>query len=264
MNLVPGNGRLIVGWDSPAVRAVVDEAGGRLHTNLETFGTLGDARWQACDVDYSAGELTRFRVLREGSEWGEFETPLIGDFNVLNCLSVIVAADAWGVPAATIREALATFQSVKRRMQVRGEEGGVTVIDDFAHHPTAVRETLRALGDKYKGRRLVAVFEPRSATSRLAVFQRDYAEAFDRADYVVLSSVFAREKGSVYGRLLDTDELTADIAARRERPALCLDGADTIVAHLAPVLREGDVVAVMSNGGFGGIHEKLLAALGGR
>ncbi|HEX7956745.1 MAG TPA: cyanophycin synthetase, partial [Pyrinomonadaceae bacterium] len=229
-------------------------------TRLETFGTSEDARWRAVDVDYS-GALTRFKILREGEPWGEFETPLIGDFNVLNCLSVIVAADAWGVARETIKEALATFQSVKRRMQVRGEERGVTVIDDFAHHPTAVRETLRALGEKYKGRRLVAVFEPRSATSRLAVFQADYAAAFDRADYVVLSSVFAREKGSVYGDLLDTDELVADIAARRDRPAHCLDGADTIVAHLAPLLREGDVVAVMSNGGFGGIHEKLLDAL---
>jgi UDP-N-acetylmuramate: L-alanyl-gamma-D-glutamyl-meso-diaminopimelate ligase len=261
MNLVPGRGRLIAGWDSPAVREVVAEFGDRLQTRLETFGTGGDARWQARDVDYSSGALTRFRVLRDGAPWGEFETPLIGDFNVLNCLSVIVAADAWGIPRETIKDALATFQSVKRRMQVRGEERGVTVIDDFAHHPTAVRETLRALGEKYAGRRLVAVFEPRSATSRLAVFQKDYAEAFDRADYVVLSSVFDREKGSVYGRLLDTDELTQEIARRRERPALCLDGADDIVAHLTPLMREGDVVAVMSNGGFGGIHEKLLGVL---
>ncbi|HEX8499081.1 MAG TPA: UDP-N-acetylmuramate:L-alanyl-gamma-D-glutamyl-meso-diaminopimelate ligase [Pyrinomonadaceae bacterium] len=263
MNLVPGRGRLIAGWDSPAVREVVAEFGERLHTRLETFGTSEGARWRAAGVDYS-GALTRFKVLRDGGEWGEFETPLIGDFNVLNCLSVVVAADAWGVPRETIKDALATFQSVKRRMQVRGEERGVTVIDDFAHHPTAVRETLRALGEKYRGRRLVAVFEPRSATSRLAVFQKDYAEAFDRADHVVLSSVFAREKGSSYGRLLDTDELTADIAARRDRPALCLDGADAIVAHLAPLLREGDVVAVMSNGGFGGIHEKLLDKLKNR
>ena len=263
MNLVPSNGRLIAGWDSPAVREVVESFGGGLHTRLETFGTGEGARWRAADVDYS-GALTRFRVLREGEPWGEFETPLIGDFNVLNCLSVVIAADAWGVPRETIREALATFRSVKRRMQVRGEERGVTVIDDFAHHPTAVRETLRALGEKYKGRRLVAVFEPRSATSRLAVFQEEYAAAFDPADYVVLSSVFAREKGSAHGRLLDTDELTADIAARRDRPALCLDGADPIVEHLAPVLREGDVVAVMSNGGFGGIHDKLLEALKGQ
>ena len=260
MNLVPGRGRLIAGWDSPAVREVVAQFGGRLHTQLETFGTGEDARWRAVDVDYTAA-LTRFRVLREGEPWGEFETPLIGDFNVLNCLSVVIAADAWGIPQETIGDALSTFQSVKRRMQVRGEERGVTVIDDFAHHPTAVRETLRALGEKYKGRRLVAVFEPRSATSRLAVFQEDYASAFDPADYVVLSSVFAREKGSAYGNLLDTDELVADVAARRDRPALCLDGADSIVEHLAPNLREGDVVAVMSNGGFGGIHDKLLAAL---
>src|SRR5215204_1762516 len=263
VNLVPGRGRLVAGWDSPAVREVVEGFGGRLHTRLETFGTSEDARWRAVDVDYS-GALTRFRVLREGEPWGEFETPLIGDFNVLNCLSVIIAADAWGIPQEKIKDALSTFQSVQRRMQVRGEERGVTVIDDFAHHPTAVRETLRALGEKYRGRRLVAVFEPRSATSRLAVFQRDYASAFDRADYVILSSVFAREKGSSYGRLLDTDELTADIAARRGRPALCLDGADRIVEHLAPDLREGDVVAVMSNGGFGGIHDKLLDALKAR
>ncbi len=260
MNLVPGRGRLVAGWDSSVVRDCVEEMGPRLHTRLETYGTCEDARWRAVDVDYTSGPLTRFRVVRDGEEWGEFEMPLIGDFNVRNCLAVVVAADAWGVTREQVADALRTFQSVKRRMQVRGEERGVVVIDDFAHHPTAVRETLRALRAKYAGRRVVAVFEPRSATSRLAVFQKDYADAFDHADYVVLSSVFAREKGSVYGALLDTEELVAGIASRG-RPAFCLDGADPIVAHLAPVLRPGDVVAVMSNGGFGGIHEKLLEAI---
>jgi UDP-N-acetylmuramate: L-alanyl-gamma-D-glutamyl-meso-diaminopimelate ligase len=259
MNLVPSNGRLVAGWDSPVVREVVAEMGARLHTRLETFGTTEDAKWQARDIDYS-GALTRFRVLRDGAEWGQFETPLIGEFNVLNCLAVVVAADAWGLTRAQIADGLATFQSVQRRMQVKGEERGVIVIDDFAHHPTAVRETLRALRARYAGRRLVAVFEPRSATSRLAVFQKDYQEAFDHADYVVLSTVFAREKGSAYGALLDTEELARDIAARG-RPALCLDGADPIVSHLAPALREGDVVAVMSNGGFDRIHDKLLEAI---
>ncbi|MBA3241541.1 MAG: UDP-N-acetylmuramate:L-alanyl-gamma-D-glutamyl-meso-diaminopimelate ligase, partial [Acidobacteria bacterium] len=201
------------------------------------------------------------RVFREGREWGAFETPLIGDFNVRNCLAAVVAADAWGVERAAIVEALATFKSVKRRMQVRGEERGIVVIDDFAHHPTAVRETLQALSARYAGRRIVAVFEPRSATSRLAVFQREYVEAFRRADHVVLSTVFARDKGSAYGELLDTDALASEIAAGGGPPAHCLDGADSIVRHLAPELREGDVVAVMSNGGFGGIHEKLLDAL---
>jgi UDP-N-acetylmuramate: L-alanyl-gamma-D-glutamyl-meso-diaminopimelate ligase len=261
MNLVPANGRLVAGWDSPAVREVVGEMGAKLHTQLETFGTCDDAKWQARDIDYGAGDVTRFRVLRDGEEWGEFETPLIGDFNVRNCLSVVVAADAWGVSREEIKDALKTFQSVKRRMQVRGRERGVTVIDDFAHHPTAVRETLQALRGRYKDGRLVAVFEPRSATSRLAVFQDEYAEAFRAADHVVISTVFARERGSVYGQLLDTDALVRSINERGQS-AFCLDGADAIVAHLAPQLREGDVVAVMSNGGFDRIHEKLLAALG--
>jgi UDP-N-acetylmuramate: L-alanyl-gamma-D-glutamyl-meso-diaminopimelate ligase len=260
MNLVPGRGRLVAGWDSAVVRDCVAEMGARLHTQVETYGTCEDARWRAVDIDYTSGPLTRFRVTRDGSDWGQFETPLIGEFNVRNCLAVIVAADAWGVTPEQVGAALSTFQSVKRRMQVRGEERGVTVIDDFAHHPTAVRETLRALRDRYAGRRVIAVFEPRSATSRLAVFQNDYADAFDHADYVVLSSVFARDKGSAYGQLLDTEELVRDIAARG-RPAFCLDGADQIVSHLAPLLRPGDVVAVMSNGGFGGIHDKLLEAI---
>jgi UDP-N-acetylmuramate: L-alanyl-gamma-D-glutamyl-meso-diaminopimelate ligase len=259
MNLVPANGRLVAGWDDANVRAVVAEMGARLHTQIETFGTSDDARWRARDLDFS-GELTRFRVFREGREWGKFAMPLIGEFNVRNCLAVIVAADAWGVEAAAIKEALATFKSVQRRMQVKGAAAGVTVIDDFAHHPTAVRETLQALRAKYREGRLFAVFEPRSATSRLAVFQHEYVDALSRADYVVVAEVFAREKGSIYGELLDTHELTAEIGAAGT-PAHCIDGADAIVSHLAPLLRAGDTVAVMSNGGFGGIHDKLLDAL---
>jgi UDP-N-acetylmuramate: L-alanyl-gamma-D-glutamyl-meso-diaminopimelate ligase len=259
MNLVPGNGRLIVGWDSAHVREVVAEMGEKLYTRLETFGTSDDATWQARDIDYS-GELARFRVFREGREWTEFETPLIGDFNIRNCLAVIIAADAWGIERDSIREALRTFKSVRRRMQVRGIEREVTVIDDFAHHPTAVRETLLALRTKYKDRRVVAVFEPRSWSSRLAVFQEDYATAFQTADYVVIASVFDSGKATEKGRVLDTNKLIEDISAQG-KPALQIEGADEIVRHLAPQLRAGDVVAIMSNGGFGGIHEKLLQVL---
>ncbi len=259
MNLVPGNGRLIAGWDSPVVREVVGEMGRRLYTQLETFGTSEDARWQARDIDYS-GELAAFSVFREGHEWGRFQTTLIGDFNIRNCLAVIIAADAWGVERADIGEALATFKSVRRRMQVRGVERGVTVIDDFAHHPTAVRETLQALRTKYRDARLVAVFEPRSWSSRLAVFQDDYARAFESADYVVIASVFDSTKATEKGRVLDTAQLITDITAQG-KPAHSIEGADDIVRHLTPQLRAGDVVAIMSNGGFGGIHEKLLQVL---
>ena len=262
MNLVPADGRLIVGWDNSNVREVVASFGKKLFTQLETFGVTGDAKWQVADADYS-GELSRFKVLREGREWGQFNTPLIGDFNLLNCLAVIIAADAWGMKQETIGAALASFKNVKRRAEVRGEAAGVTVIDDFAHHPTAVRETLNALRQKYQQRRLVAVFEPRSWSSRLAVFQNEYAEAFAAADYVVIAGVFDSQKVTEKGQMLNTAELINEIA-RANKPALALPGAEEIVAHLLPQLREGDVVAIMSNGGFGGIHQKLLTLLEAR
>jgi len=184
MNLVPGNGRLIVGWDSQPVRDVVASFGQRLFTQLETFGTCDDAKWQARNINYAEG-MTYFDVFREGARWAEFQTPLIGDFNIRNSLAVIVAADAWRVERQAVVDALATFKSVRRRCEVRGEVNGVTVIDDFAHHPTAVRETLAALKLKYQDRRIVAVFEPRSRTSCHATFQSTYIDAFAPADYVI-------------------------------------------------------------------------------
>jgi UDP-N-acetylmuramate: L-alanyl-gamma-D-glutamyl-meso-diaminopimelate ligase len=259
MSLVPANGRLIVGWDSSAVRDVVASFGRRLFTQLETFGFADEARWQIRDASFNA-DMSTFKVFREGTEWGQFQTPLLGDFNLLNCLAVVIAADAWGVDRKRISNALGSFKNVRRRCEVRGEEGGVTVIDDFAHHPTAVRETLRGLRNRYKDRRLIAVFEPRSWSSRLAVFQEQYAEAFISADYVVISNVFDTQKTVEKGQPLDTARLIADIS-RHNKPAFALTDADDIISHLRPELRVGDVVAIMSNGGFGGIHEKLLDTL---
>ncbi|PWT92315.1 MAG: UDP-N-acetylmuramate:L-alanyl-gamma-D-glutamyl-meso-diaminopimelate ligase [Blastocatellia bacterium] len=259
MNLVPGNGRLIAGWDSANVRAVVQVMGARLFTNLETFGFSDEAKWQVRNADLS-GSVSQFEVFCENKLWGKFETPLLGEFNLLNCLAVIIAANAWGINKDLIVKALQTFKNVKRRAEVRGEERGVTVIDDFAHHPTAVRETLRALRTRYADRRLIAVFEPRSWSSRLAVFQDDYADAFTPADYVVIADVFDSQKVSEKGRALDTVQLIQAVASQN-KPAIALPGADQIVAHLTPELRAGDVVAIMSNGGFGSIHEKLLSSL---
>ncbi len=261
MNIVPANGRLILGWDSPQVRAVVAEMGEKLFTQLESFGTSSEARWQAHDIDHTGG-MTRFRVFRDGREWAGFETPLIGTFNVLNSLAVIVSADAWGIERAAIAEALATFKSVSRRCEIRGEVNGITVIDDFAHHPTAVRETLSALRVKFWGRRLVAVFEPRSWSSRLAVFQEEYVNAFAAADYVIVAGVFDTETAVAKGRVLDTRTLI-DSIANQNKPAFAISDVDEIVRSLSAELRSGDVVAFMSNGGFGGIHEKLLVALQG-
>jgi len=259
MNLVPGNGKLIVGWDSEHVRDVVAAMGQRLFTQLETFGACEDAKWRLSEVDFS-GELSKFSVTCEGRLWGKFETPLIGDFNLLNCLAVIIAADAWRISRDAIAGALRSFKNVRRRAEIRGEERGVIVIDDFAHHPTAVRETLRGLRNRYQQRRLIAVFEPRSWSSRLAVFQDDYAKAFAPADYVVIANVFDSQKVSEKGKSLDTEKLIEDIA-QGEKPAVALPDAGAIIEHLLPQLRAGDVIAIMSNGGFGGIHERLLEAL---
>ena len=259
MNLVPGNGKLIVGWDSPNVRDVVASMGQKLFTQLETFGTSEDARWRVSNADFSS-ETSKFTVMREGAVWGKFETTLIGDFNLLNCLAVIIAADAWGISREVIADALATFKNVRRRVEVRGEERGVTVIDDFAHHPTAVRETLRGLRNRYRERRLIAVFEPRSWSSRLAVFQDEYANAFSSSDYVVIASVFDSQKVGEKGESLNTAKLIEEISSRK-KPAFLFPDAEAIIDHLLPQLRAGDVVAIMSNGGFGGIHEKLLEQL---
>ncbi len=259
MNLVPGNGRLIAGIDSPVVREVLEEMDGKLFTAVETFGLSDDAKWQARYIDFT-GDVTRFTVFRDGTSWGEFETHLIGEFNVRNCLSVIIAADTWGISKEKIQQALDTFKSVKRRMEVRGIERGVTVIDDFAHHPTAVEETLKALRMKYASNRLIAVFEPRTWSSRLAVFQEPYAKAFAYADYVIIAGVYNTAKASELGKVLDVDELVADIQLRG-KAAMSFPDADSIVEHLAPEFRDGDVVAIMSNGGFGGIHEKVLNVL---
>ncbi|HLL99650.1 MAG TPA: UDP-N-acetylmuramate:L-alanyl-gamma-D-glutamyl-meso-diaminopimelate ligase, partial [Pyrinomonadaceae bacterium] len=227
MNLVPGNGRLIVGIDSPIAREVLEEMRGRLFTRIETFGTADDAKWQARDIDFS-GDVTKFTVFRDGQAWGEFETHLIGEFNVRNCLAVIIAADAWGISGEKINEAFRTFKSVKRRVEVRGVERGVTVIDDFAHHPTAVEETLKALRTKYAGKRLIAVFEPRSWSSRLAVFQQPYTKAFNYADYVIIAGVYNTSKASELGKVLNVEELVKDIESQN-KPAMSFADADEIV-----------------------------------
>src|SRR5437867_669238 len=244
MNLVPGDGKVIAGWDSAPVRDVVASFDQKLFTKLETFGTCDDASWQARDIDY-AGGMTRFSVFRDGRDWGQFSTPLIGEFNVRNCLSVIVAAEAWGVERKTIGDALASFKSVRRRCEVRGEVNGITLIDDFAHHPTAVRETLAALRLKYKERRVIAVCEPRSRTSCHATFQEAYIDAFTPADYVIVSRVYDAQRAAEMGGVLDISKLIEDIAAQA-KPAFAITDVDEIVQQLMRDLRSGDVVAIMS------------------
>lgn len=254
VNLIPARGALVAGWDSPAVR----ELAPRAFCRVESFGLEEGARWRGERLDVGPSGM-RFRVTVDGTEFGEYHTPIVGDFNLRNCLAVITMAETLGADRDAVRDALAIFKSVKRRMELRGEVRGVRVVDDFAHHPTAVRETLGAIRERYPEGRLVAVYEPRSLTSRQRVFQREYEQSFDAADMVVIARLFEPDRFAMHERL-DPAELVEALAARGQ-DANYIATADEIVAFLAPRLEHGDTVAVMSNGGFDRIHEKLLAAL---
>jgi UDP-N-acetylmuramate: L-alanyl-gamma-D-glutamyl-meso-diaminopimelate ligase len=262
INLIPKNGVLVAGWDSPIMRELAPKS----FAPVESFGYGDDTsppppnqpHWHARDVEFSESG-TRFRAFRSNKEWGAVDTPLAGAFNVRNVLAVIAAADAVKADRDGVREGLRTFASVKRRMEVRGEVRGVTVIDDFAHHPTAIRETIDAIRQKYKGRRIVAVFEPRSYTAQRREFQNDYVRAFKDADEIVFASLFRPDRYTKE-TALDLKQLVRDLSSNG-KGAKELKDADAIVADLSPRLKERDVVLIMSNGGFGGIHQKMLDAL---
>jgi UDP-N-acetylmuramate: L-alanyl-gamma-D-glutamyl-meso-diaminopimelate ligase len=254
VNLVPRRGLVLLGADSADAAALAATARSR----VQTFGLGDGATWRASDVRVS--DRTRFRVSHDGRDQGEFEMGLLGEHNVRNALAALAVGADLGLDIEQLRRGLAAFTGVKRRLEVVGEARGVTVYDDFAHHPTAVDETLRAMRRAAPGRRLWAVFEPRSASSCRRVFQDDFARAFAGADEVVLASVF-RSSLPAEERLSE-DQLVADLAARRV-PARHLVSVEAIVEAVAREARAGDVVVVMSNGGFGGIHQKLIGALAG-
>jgi UDP-N-acetylmuramate: L-alanyl-gamma-D-glutamyl-meso-diaminopimelate ligase len=189
----------------------------------------------------------------------EFEVPLIGEFNVRNAAMAISASRFHGVSVADIRKALARFQGIARRQEIRGEERGVKVIDDFGHHPTAIRETLRALRQRYPGCRLWAIFEPRSNTTRRSVFQRELTDALMLTDGVLISQVARLDQIPVAERL--NPEAIVRTIAESGRPAFYERDVAHILERLVPLLKAKDVVVIFSNGGFDGIHGKLLAAL---
>ena len=254
VNLVPRNGLLLLGSDSPHA------AGLRTHavSPVETFGTEGDAMWRAVDVSCADG-VTHFMVFKSGEQFGAFESPLLGIHNVRNALAAIAVGSRLGISARTLSEGLKRFRGIKRRLETVGVRKDVTVLDDFAHHPTAVRETLAALRTGYPSRRIWAVFEPRSASSCRRVFQDDFAKSFGGADEVVVAGVFRSSLPD--SERLSAEDLVADLRKLGQR-ARHIPDIDGIVRVIVGEHRAGDVVVLMSNGGFGGIHQKLLQALG--
>lgn len=250
LNIVPQNGMVLLNGDDPSCVEVARDC---LAQILE-IGFSPNCAQQIREVAYSS-EGSHFKL---GND--EFEVPLIGEFNVRNAAMAISASRFYGVSLAKIRKALARFQGIARRQEVRGEAGGVKVIDDFGHHPTAIRETLRALRHRYPGCRLWAIFEPRSNTTRRAVFQQDLPDALKLADGVFISQVARLDQIPEEERL--NPGAVMEAIAQAGRPAFYEPDVAHILDRLAPLLKPKDVVAIFSNGGFDGIHEKLLERLG--
>lgn len=225
---------------------------------VETYGTSKDAFWSLGSVEIRAQEI-RFEVRRKGRFFGRFQTAMPGEHNLLNSVAAVAAANRAGVTAERIAKGLVDFKGVRRRQEIRGTVDGITVMDDFAHHPTAVRETVRALRPFYPNGRLIAVFEPRTNTSMRKIFQDVYPEAFDAADLVCIREPSALGKVPEAERF-SAEQLVADIEARGV-PARYFEETDSIIDYLADEARSGDLVLVMSNGGFDNIHERLLDTL---
>lgn len=257
VNLVPQSGKVIAFDGSANVKECVAKA----FAPVEYYGFAPDSIWRARDLELGR-EQTRWAVERNGRTWAKFEFSLAGAYNVLNATGAAATAANFGIEPAKIQEALANFKSVKRRLEVIAEINGVTIIDDFAHHPTAIAATLEAVRTRYAGRRLWAIFEPRSNTLRRKIFERELVAALALADEIVVASVFKPEAVPEAERL-EIETIVAGLE-RERKAARQLRDADDITATITPELKPGDVVVILSNGGFGNIYQKLPSALSSR
>jgi UDP-N-acetylmuramate: L-alanyl-gamma-D-glutamyl-meso-diaminopimelate ligase len=258
--LIPPEGLLIVAADSPGALEVAKSARCRVESYVVAGDASPSADWVGRAIATRKGGRTVFEVSRGGQPFGVFDFGMAGRYNLANALSVIAAAHSFGMTTEEIGLGLRRFSGVRRRQDVRGVAQGVTIVDDFAHHPTAVRETLQALRHRHGGGRLIAIFEPRSATSRRAVFQNDYAEAFAAADETIIGPVHQPEKAPP-GDRFDPERLAADLRGRGVA-ARHLSEVEKIVDQVVEGAAAGDTVVVMSSGGFDGIHDRLLSRLG--
>ncbi len=254
VNLVPRRGKIIAFDSGESVEKCLAKA----FCPVERYGSGNKAGWKITDLRLEPTRTT-WSLLRDGQPWGEFEFSMAGEYNVWNAAAATALAAHYGIAQETIAEALRSFKSVKRRLQVRAEVNGVTIIEDFAHHPTAIAGTLNALRPRYPGARLWTILEPRSNTLRRNVLQKELAKSLALADEAVIANVF-KSDAIPQAERLDLATLTADVQKHGGRARLAAD-VDAIVQLVAPEMRSGDVVAILSNGGFDGIYEKLPARL---
>ena len=259
VNLVPRRGRVVIWGDTADSGPVLRGAAEKAFCPVETYGFGGGNDWVASEFAMD-GERMRFRVAHHGKLFGEFAMTATGRHNVLNAMAALIVAQGRGISSAQIGKALSTFRSVKRRMDVKGEIGGVLVVDDFAHHPTAVKATIEAARGRWPGRRLWAIFEPRSNSMRRKVFQEALPKALAVGDRIILGSVFRAQQLGGENRL-DPETVAASIRSMG-KDARVLSSSEAIAEHLAEEARAGDVLLIMSNGSFDGLCEKLLKKLG--
>lgn len=257
VELIPKDGLLVSELEEPNVAEVSYPSA----CPMESYGLHPGVFWRAEALEAGDHGMS-FEVFRGKTRVGRFDIPLSGIHNVKNATAVIAVALHHGLPVERIREGLAAFEGIKRRQEIVGRKGDVLVMDDFAHHPTAIDVTLRGLKGRYPGRRLWAIFEPRSATSRRNVFQSAFAASFGAADRVIIADPFAPEKIPADLRL-DPERLVRDIRASG-KIARHIGTADAIVRTIIPEVGPHDLIVVMSSGGFDGIHQKLLSGLSGR
>jgi UDP-N-acetylmuramate: L-alanyl-gamma-D-glutamyl-meso-diaminopimelate ligase len=256
--ITPPEGCIVGRWDHDDVRDVCLAGGEPPPCELRRYGRGQSWDGRIDDVDTSRG-VQRFTVLHEGNPWGSFESILVGEHNLYNAVAAVAALERQGLTPAQLAKGFASFSGVKRRQEVIGEPRHITVLDDFAHHPTAVRVTLEALRLRFGQRRLWTIFEPRSATSRRKVFQEAYADAFGATDIVVVAH--APDQGRIAeDERFDSATLVRALRGRGQE-AFGYDTVDEIVAVVSANALPWDVIAVLSNGGFGGLHQKLLRAL---
>jgi UDP-N-acetylmuramate: L-alanyl-gamma-D-glutamyl-meso-diaminopimelate ligase len=254
VNLVPQRGRIIAFDTGVSIEKCVERA----FCPVERYGKKVESGWRIERLEFHS-DSTSWSLLRNGKLWGELEFPLAGEYNVWNASAAAAMAANYGISAKVVGDALSRFHSVKRRLEVKAEVNGITIIDDFAHHPTAIAETLKALRGRYAGRRLWAILEPRSNTLRRNVFQDQLAKSLGIADEIVIANVFKSES-IPEGERLDVAVVAAQLG-RDGHHARVLADVDTIVKICAREMRPGDVVGILSNGGFGGIYEKLPQSL---
>ncbi len=257
VNLIPRSGLLVACYDYETVRQASEKA----FCPVQSFGLGEENEWRAKDITVTEGG-TIFTVIHRDASLGTVQLPLFGNHNIRNALAAIAVSKFAGISFDTVKEAIAKFKGVKKRLELKGEVRGVTVYDDFGHHPTAIRETLTAFRAQHPDKRIWALFEPRTATTRRNVFQQELVDAFEGADAILIAPVHRPDKAPP-GQVFSSEKLARDLQARGKN-AEHFQSVDEIVNYLISRLRQGDLVVTFSNGPFGDIHRKLLVALDNR